>query len=267
LSSIVIFLQNVDIQKVLGINKLSKMTKIISWNVNGIRSLLRKDLWYPFVNRCCPDIICLQEVRADQTQFDFSDEFNTKYRYQTFNKHFVKKGYSGTAILSKIEPIKTWTPEFDKEGRIIVAEYNDYMLVCVYVPNAGSRFEYRVNEWDILFRNFVSTFEKPVIICGDFNVAVEKIDIYNPKIKNVAGVTIMEKYNFGKLLETFVDSYRKKNPETIKFSWWSNMYKSRSKNHGWRIDYFLVSNSLTFHEADILDSVMGSDHAPVLLVI
>jgi exodeoxyribonuclease-3 len=123
-----------------------------------------------------------------------------------------------------------------------------------------------VNEWDHLFRNFVNSFENEVIICGDFNIALNPIDIYNPKIKNVAGVTIQEKENFGKLLEKFVDSYRQKNPETIKFSWWSNMYQARSKNNGWRIDYFLVSKGITYQEADILDTVMGSDHAPVVLV-
>jgi exodeoxyribonuclease-3 len=242
------------------------MVKIVSWNVNGIRSVLRKDLWYPFVNEHNPDIICLQEVRASEDQFEFNSEFNKNYIYQSFNNHSVKKGYSGTAILSKIEPIDTWSPDFDTEGRIIVAEYNQFVVICVYVPNAGSRFEYRVNEWDHLFRNFVSTFENEVIICGDFNIALKPIDIYNPKIKNVAGVTVQEKENFGKLLEMFVDSYRQKNPKTIKFSWWSNMHKARSKNNGWRIDYFLVSKGITFQEADILDTVMGSDHAPVLLV-
>ena len=243
-------------------------TKIISWNVNGIRSVIRKDLWYPFVNDNEPDIICLQEVRASKDQFSFNSDFNEKYQYQTFHCHQTKKGYSGTAILSKIEPIKTIFPEFDTEGRVIVAEFDDYYLVNVYVPNGGSRFEYRVNEWDNVFRDYLKTLtQKKVIVCGDFNVAHKTIDIHNPKIKNIAGVTAEERSNFNKLLEIFVDSFRKKNPETIKFSWWSNMHQSRSKNHGWRIDYFLVSKDLVFLETDILDQIMGSDHCPILLIV
>jgi exodeoxyribonuclease-3 len=245
------------------------MTKIISWNVNGIRSLLRKDLWYPFVTEHDPDIICLQEVRAANNQFGFSKEFIEKYSYSHFHTHETKKGYSGTGIISKIAPIKIFSPFFDTEGRVLVAEYPDYFLINVYVPNAGSRFEYRVKEWDQLFRNFLlnDLNNKKIIVCGDFNIAKDPIDIYNPKIKNVAGVTPQEKENFGILLESFVDSFRKKNPKTIKFSWWSNMYSARSKNNGWRIDYFLVSPELEFQDADILDSVMGSDHAPIMLII
>jgi len=245
------------------------MTKIISWNVNGIRSVLRKDLWYPFVTEHDPDIICLQEVRAAKNQFKFNEEFNAKYPYSYFHTHQTKKGYSGTAILSKTEPMKTFSPSFDTEGRVIVAEYSEYFLVNVYVPNAGSRFDYRVKEWDQMFRNFLlnDLDTKKIIICGDFNIAKDPIDIYNPKIKNVAGVTKEERENFGILLKSFVDSFRKKNPETIKFSWWSNMYSSRSKNNGWRIDYFLTSPDLEFQESDVLDSVMGSDHAPVMLII
>lgn len=241
--------------------------KIISWNVNGIRSILRKDLWYPFVKEITPDIICLQEVRADQTQFTFLENFNTEYKYQFYNNHSSKKGYSGTAILSKLDPIKCWVPEFDKEGRVIVAEYENYYLINVYVPNSGSRFDYRVKVWDILFREYLITLKKELIICGDFNIANKPIDIYNPKIKNVAGVTLEERENFKELLKLFVDSFREKNPKTIKFSWWSNMHQSRLKNNGWRIDYFLVSKGLILQEADILDHITGSDHAPIVLVI
>jgi exodeoxyribonuclease-3 len=243
------------------------MTKIISWNVNGIRSLLRKDLWYPFIESKNPDIICLQEVRATDKQFDFNNEFNNIYPYIHTHTHQTKKGYSGTAIISKIEPIEVWSPDFDTEGRILVAEYTDYFLICVYVPNSGSRFDYRVKEWDQLFQNFLNKFNKKTIICGDFNIAHKPIDIYNPKIKNVAGVTPEERENFEILLESFVDSFRKKNPKTIKFSWWSNMYSARSKNNGWRIDYFLLSPGFEFQDSDILDSIMGSDHAPILLII
>ena len=245
------------------------MTKIISWNVNGLRSILRKDLWYPFVNDHIPDIICLQEVRASKDQFSFHNQFDKEYPYQHFHTHETKKGYSGTAILSKIKPIKTWSPDFDNEGRVIASEYSEYFLVNVYVPNAGSRFNYRIHEWDQLFRNFLlnDLNNKKIIVCGDFNVVHKNIDIYNPKIKNTAGVTKEERENFGILLDLFVDSFRIKNPQMIKYSWWSNMHNSRSKNNGWRIDYFLVSPDLEFQDADILDSVMGSDHAPVMLNI
>lgn len=254
------------------------MSKIISWNVNGIRSVLRKDLWYPFVSEYTPDIICLQEVRADKNQFSFNDQFNENYPFQFFNTHQSKKGYSGTAIFSKIEPISVSTPEFDIEGRILVAEYSDYVVVNVYVPNSGSlplendpskgkRFDYRVKEWDQLFKNFLLSIDKKVIIGGDFNIAHKPIDIHNPKIKNTAGVTLEERENFEELLKIFVDSFRKKNPQTCKFSWWSNMHQCRLKNHGWRIDYFLLSKSLKFKDSDILEHVLGSDHAPILLTL
>lgn len=241
--------------------------KIISWNVNGIRSIMRKDLWYPFVESETPDIICLQEVRASKDQINFNETFNKEYPFQFHNVHKTKKGYSGTSILSKTEPIKTWSPEFDTEGRVLVAEYADFVLICVYVPNSGSRFDYRVKEWDVLFLSFLQSFSKKLIIGGDFNIAKDSIDIYNPKIKNVAGVTPEERENFSKLLEIFVDSFRKKNPQTVKFSWWSNMHQARSKNNGWRIDYFLVSSEIDFKNADILTHIMGSDHAPVVLVL
>jgi exodeoxyribonuclease-3 len=242
--------------------------KIISWNVNGIRSLLKKDSFYSFINENTPDIICLQEVRALTEQFMFDETFSKEYPYQFFNEHSTKKGYSGTAILSNIEPIDVSIADFDTEGRVLVAEYPHFMLVNVYVPNAGSRFEYRVNEWDHLFRTFLISLKKQVIICGDFNVANENIDIHNPNVKKTtAGFTPEERTNFKSLLEVFVDSFRIKNPQMIKYSWWSNMHSSRSKNNGWRIDYFLVSKDLNFETSDILDKVMGSDHAPVVLTL
>ena len=240
------------------------MVKIISWNLNGIRSVLKKELWYPFVESESPDIICLQEVRALPSQFKFTIEFNKEYPYQYFHNPTVKKGYSGTAILSKIKPINVIHSDIDSEGRVITAEFEDYYLVCVYVPNSGSKFEYRVNEWDHLFRKYLESLNKKVIICGDFNVASNKIDIHNPKIKNVAGVTPEEKENFGLLLETFVDTFRTLYPEKIKFSWWSVITKARLSNKGWRIDYFLVSKGFEYTESDILTEIMGSDHAPCM---
>ena len=233
---------------------MTKITKIISWNVNGIRSVLRKDAFYPMVSEYSPDIICLQEVRAIE-----------------------KKGYSGTGIFSKIKPIRVnnGLGNFDIEGRVITAEYEDYFIVNVYVPNSKldlSRLSYRIDEWDLTLRNYLLALqiEKPVIICGDFNIAYDnKLDLYNPKIKDTAGATENERNSFGKFLETFIDSFRVMNPEKIKFSWWSNLNNSRLNNHGWRIDYFLISPELinSIIEADILDKIMGSDHAPCLLVI
>uniref|UniRef100_A0A6C0I7Y0 Endonuclease/exonuclease/phosphatase domain-containing protein n=1 Tax=viral metagenome TaxID=1070528 RepID=A0A6C0I7Y0_9ZZZZ len=242
------------------------MVKIISWNVNGIRSVLRKELWYPFVNEHRPDIICLQEVRATPEQFTFSGDFQNEYPYRYYNNPQLKKGYSGTAILSKIEPMSIDRPNIDNEGRVITAEFEDYYLVCVYVPNAGSRFNYRVNEWDHSFREYLFGLDKKLIICGDFNVACQDIDIYNPNIRDTAGVTLEERFNFNQLLERFVDSFRLRNPELVKYTWWSNLGNCRSTNRGWRIDYFLVSKNVDFTEADILENVQGSDHCPIILI-
>jgi exodeoxyribonuclease-3 len=245
------------------------MTKIISWNVNGIRSILRKDTFYPMVSEYSPDIICLQEVRALPTQFILNESFMKDYPFQYFNNPTQKKGYSGVLVFSKIEPVNVFygigIPEHDQEGRVITLEFPEYFLVNVYVPNGGSRFDYRVKEWDRSFREYLLGIKKKVIICGDFNIAVNPIDIHNPKIKNVAGVTVEERSNFNELLELFVDSFRKKNPKIIKFSWWSAITKARESNRGWRIDYFLVSKDFNFMESDILDQVMGSDHAPCIL--
>lgn len=236
--------------------------------MNGIRSVLKKDLLYPFINKECPDIICLQETRANPSQVKLSDSFEKDYPFRFWNNHFQKKGYSGTAIFSKIKPIEVTYPDFDNQGRIICAEFENYFLITVYVPNSGSQFDYRVNNWDSAFLEYLKTFTKELIICGDFNVISDKkLDIYNPKIKDSAGTSKEEMKNFGLFLEHFVDSFRIKNPQQVKFSWWSNMYKAREKNNGWRIDYFLISKNLKFEESDILDQVMGSDHAPIQLII
>lgn len=243
--------------------------KIISWNVNGIRSILKKDLFYPLVKDENPDIICLQEVRATGPQYQLNTQFRSEYPYRYTNESTTKKGYSGTAVFSKIKPIDEIEVSFnDQEGRVIALEFEEFFLVTVYVPNSGSQFDYRINTFDHDFRNFLEILDsnKSVIVCGDFNIAHQSIDIYNPKIKNVAGVTPEEKENFGKLLTFLNDSFRIKNPSTKKFSWWSNFYKARSKNNGWRIDYFLVSKNINEarYRSDILSEHQGSDHAPCL---
>ena len=251
--------------------------KIISWNVNGIRSITKKNVFYSFIENTKPDIICLQEVRATPDQIILQDSFIKEYPFQIWNNPHIKKGYSGTAIFSKIKPKKIFKgigiEEHDQEGRVLTLEFNEYFLVNVYVPNSKtdlSRLSYRINEWDVSFRDYVMNLEliKPTIVTGDFNsIHNDQIDIHNPKIKNAAGATLEEKQSFNKFLEYFIDSFRYFNPTVKKFSWWSNMGKSREKNNGWRIDYFLVSKQLidSIMNADILDTITGSDHAPCFL--
>jgi len=241
--------------------------KIVSWNLNGIRSVLKKDKFYPFINQESPDIICLQETRALPSQVKFTSEFENEYPFRYWNNPEHKKGYSGTAIFSKIQPINVSYSPFDDQGRVICAEFEDYNLVTVYVPNSGSRFEYRILEWDYLFLNYLKNLNgKELIICGDFNViSNNRLDIYNPIMKSAAGNTEEEMDNFESFLEVFVDAYRLKHPQEIKFSWWSNMYQARQKNNGWRIDYFLVSKNFQFEECNILTEITGSDHAPCFL--
>jgi len=253
--------------------------KIISWNVNGLRSILKKELFYSFVDSQDPDVICIQESRCLPEQIKLDSSFLEKYPFQIWNSPHIKKGYSGTVIFSKILPNKSFKGigihEHDQEGRVITVEFDSFFLVNVYVPNSKSdlsRLHYRINEWDHSFREYLINLDqnKPVVITGDFNSIInERLDIHNPKIKNVAGATEEEKKSICKYLDHFVDSFRYTNPTIRKYSWWSNFGKSREKNNGWRIDYFFLSKCLEKNIliADILDSVMGSDHAPCLLVL
>jgi len=196
----------------------------------------------------------------------FEKDFENEYPYRYWNNPVHKKGYSGTAIFSKMKPIKVSYGSFDDQGRVICAEFEEYFLITVYVPNSGSRFEYRTQEWDQLFLEYLKSFDtKKVIVCGDFNVVADKkLDIHNPKIVS-CGATLEEMSNFKMFLEFFVDAYRLKHPQEIKFSWWSNMFQSRSKNIGWRIDYFLVSKDFEFEDSGIYTDAMGSDHAPCFI--
>jgi exodeoxyribonuclease-3 len=240
--------------------------KIVSWNLNGIRAVLKKEMWYSFVDKDSPDIICLQETRALPSQVKFTSGFEKKYPHRYWNNPLHKKGYSGTAIFSKIKPINVSYSPFDEQGRIICAEFEHFNLITVYVPNSGTRFEYRTTEWDHKFLEYLKTFNKQLVICGDFNVISNKqLDIYNPNIKDSAGATKEEMDNFKLFLENFVDAYRSKHPQEIKYSWWSNMHQAREKNKGWRIDYFLVSKEFEFEDSSILTEVMGSDHAPCFI--
>ena len=248
------------------------MVKIISWNVNGIRAVLKKE-FLDFVKKEEPDVLCVQETKAHPNQVDekFSD-----YPYHFWNSA-EKKGYAGTAIFSKLEPISVHynfgeRENHKEEGRIITVEFQNFYLVNVYVPNSGrglDRLQYR-EEWDHLFLNYLKSLEKkkPVIICGDLNVAHTEIDLANPKenYNKTAGFTQVEIDGIERLLKAgFIDSFREFSKEKGQYTFWSYMFNARQKNIGWRIDYFLVSEKLRnkLKDAFILPKVMGSDHCPV----
>lgn len=249
--------------------------KLISWNVNGIRAAIKKD-FYQSLQAMATDVLCLQETKAQPDQVvEALADVNGYYLY---TNSAVKKGYSGTAILSKKEPLSVYTDigieEHDQEGRVITAEFNDFFLVTVYTPNSGSelkRLSYR-QRWDADFLSYIKELEqtKPVVVCGDLNVAHTEIDLARPKqnYNKSAGYMQEEIDGFDNLIKAdFIDSFRYLKPEEIKYSWWSYRAGARGKNIGWRIDYFLTSKSLAnnIQQVDILNEVMGSDHCPVQL--
>ncbi|MBM3231861.1 exodeoxyribonuclease III [Candidatus Pacearchaeota archaeon] len=244
--------------------------KLLSWNVNGIRSIIKKDS-IKNIEKENPDIICLQEIKANQDQVDKIFE---GYENHIWNSA-EKKGYSGTAIFSKIKPLSVkFGKELleDNEGRVIVAEFNHFFLVNVYTPNS-QRGLLRLKErlvWDKKFLALMKSLEnkKPVVFCGDLNVAHKEIDIARPKdnVKN-AGFTPEERASFDNYISHgFIDSFRHFNPNAKdSYTWWSPMHNARSKNIGWRIDYFCISNSLKSNltSAHILKEINGSDHCPI----
>jgi len=248
--------------------------KIVSWNVNGIRAIMKKD-FAGSVNEIGPDVLCLQETKANREQVNIALQLVNGYHVYA-NASKEKKGYSGTAILSKTEPVNVSydmdVQQHDKEGRVIAAEYDDYYLVNVYVPNSGQelvRLDYR-QQWDKDFLDFLKGLEKhkPVIVCGDLNVAHQPIDIARPKANynKSAGYTQVEIDGFDNMISNgFVDTFRHLHPEEIAYSWWSYRANARAKNIGWRIDYFLVSNVLLpkVNDAFIKPDFTGSDHCPV----
>ena len=249
--------------------------KIISWNVNGIRAVIKKG-FYDFIDEYKPDILCLQETKAHPEQVDIK---LNQYPYQFWNSA-EKKGYSGTAIFSKKEPLSVKNnigiDKHDNEGRVIAVEFEDYFLVTVYTPNSKRellRLEYRAQEWDIDFLKYLKKLEeeKPVIFCGDLNVAHKEIDLKNPKTnKRNAGFTDEERSGFDNYIESgFIDTFREFEKGEGHYTWWSYMFNSRAKNVGWRIDYFCISQILRSKLAKsyILKDVMGSDHAPVAIEI
>ena len=244
--------------------------KFISWNVNGFRAVLGKGFRDIFESLDA-DFFCLQETKMQPGQADFSPEGYKSYWFSA-----EKKGYSGTAIFAKHEPISVSYGLDGKhvdEGRVITLEYEDFYLVCAYVPNAQDglkRIDYRM-EFEDDMREYLSALDrvKPVIYCGDLNVAHNEIDLKNPKANiGNAGFSYEERGKFGELLGAgFVDSFRYLYPDTVKYSWWSYRFRARENNAGWRIDYFLVSDRIKgeIASAEILTDIMGSDHCPVLL--
>jgi len=249
--------------------------RLISWNVNGIRAAVKKG-FKTSLDAMQTDAICIQETKAQDDQVETALAGIDGYRL--YSNSAVKKGYAGTAILSRKEPVDVHMDmgiaEHDQEGRVIALEFDSFFLVTVYTPNSGSelkRLEYR-RQWDVDFLNYMKTLEKekPVVVCGDFNVAHEPIDLARPKpnYNKTAGYMQAEIDGMDNIVaQGFVDTYRYQNPDSVKYSWWSYRAGARNRNIGWRIDYFLVSESMRnrIGHTDILNEVMGSDHCPVLL--
>jgi len=248
--------------------------KIISWNINGIRAVAKKD-FFKDLEKMNPDILCLQETKAQDDQV--AETLAQINEYNIYSTSAEKKGYSGTAILSKITPLNITRgigiAEHDTQGRVLCHEYASFFLVNVYVPNSGNelkRLDYR-QEWDLAFFNYLKKLEKtkPVITCGDFNVAHRDIDLARPRpnYNKSAGfmqeeIDGMDRYTQG----GFTDTFRHFNPDaTGAYSWWSYRAGARGNNVGWRIDYFLVSDAIlpSVSNAGILNGIMGSDHCPV----
>jgi exodeoxyribonuclease-3 len=264
------------------------MIKLYSWNVNGIRAVIKKELWQPFIDAEQPDVICLQETKAKPEQVDLEVP-----GYNLFWHSAEKPGYSGVALLSKIKPLQVVNgfPQdiIDKyevtgdtygnpnqEGRVLAAEFDKFWLVTVYTPNAKddlSRVPVRHDHWDPAFLAYCKQLEtsKPVIFCGDLNVAHTEDDLANPKPnRGKRGFTNEERHGFQNFIDAgFVDTFRIFTEGNGHYSWWSHFAKSRERNVGWRIDYFLASKSLQPHikAAAIHANVMGSDHCPVSVTL
>ncbi len=248
--------------------------KLVSWNVNGLRACWQKG-FFDSMQSLDADMICLQEIKLQKHQFTFDMD-----GYFAFTNHADKPGYSGTAIYTKKQPLSVaygiGIDEHDHEGRVITAEFEEFFLVCCYTPNSQNelkRLSYRMT-WEDAFYDYLKGLEqkKGVILCGDLNVAHKEIDLKNPKTNHMnAGFTDEERAKISRLLDSgFIDTFRFFHPdEKDQYSWWSYIGGARSRNAGWRIDYFLVSESLKdkLQSASIHQSIMGSDHCPVSLEI
>ncbi len=251
---------------------------IVSWNVNGIRAIAKKS-FFTDLELLAPDILCLQETKALDNQV--AETLKPLNGYLVYSNSAERPGYSGTAVISKTEPLNVTKginiKEHDNEGRVLCLEFDSYFLVNVYVPNSGSelnRLGYRQN-WDKAFFDYLKDLEKirPVIVCGDFNVAHKEIDLAHPKSNYNKTAGYMQEEIDGMdnlMLGGFTDTFRHLHPdETERYSWWSYRAGARSRNIGWRIDYFLVSKSFlpTVKNALILENITGSDHCPVGIVL
>lgn len=251
---------------------------IVSWNVNGLRAVMKKD--FPAALELLqPDVLCLQETKAQDDQVQAAlEEIDG---YHVYSNSAERKGYSGVAILCRERPLAVradiGVEEHDREGRVLTAEFPDFYLLSVYTPNSGSglaRLPYR-ETWDSAFLHFVASLQqdKPVLVCGDLNVAHREIDIARPKpnYNKSAGYTQQEIDGMDRLLDAgFTDTFRHLHPDTVQYSWWSFRANARAKNIGWRIDYLLGSTGLVkerLESASIHDGILGSDHCPVALTL
>lgn len=253
------------------------MLKIFSWNVNGIRAVLKKGALQSLISEYQPDILCLQETKAKQGQaeIDFSE-------YEEIWNSAERAGYSGTAIFTKIKPVRVLNDfeidskdnygDLSKEGRVQVVEFEKFYLVNVYTPNSKpdlSRLKLRFDDWDPQFLNLLKELEKtkPVITCGDFNAAHEEIDIARPEYNHRnAGFTDEERKGISNIISAgFADTFRSLHPDSERYTWWSHWGNARANNVGWRIDYFFISSDLKpdLRSAEIYESVFGSDHCPI----
>lgn len=245
--------------------------RIFSWNVNGLRAIISKNFG-SFLDEFSPDVLCLQETRLDQ---ELAEQMDLGFEHSYF--HCARRrGYSGTAVLSKTAPLGAKAVQLKghpDEGRILELEFENFFLVNVYVPNSRTdleRLEYREVSWGPDFANYLKTLKKPVVACGDFNVAHEEIDLARPASNHFsAGFTDQERADFTRLLSSvpLVDVWRKLHPDKVQYTWWSYRGGARARNVGWRIDYFLASPDILgkIKECSICDTVGGSDHCPVLL--
>ncbi|MBO4812966.1 exodeoxyribonuclease III [Candidatus Saccharibacteria bacterium] len=253
--------------------------KIYSWNVNGLRAVLRKGALQSFINKYDPDILCLQETKAKQGQAEVDLP-----EYEELWNSAERPGYAGTAIFTKIKPLsvrnnlpttKVFADSFGDpltEGRVLTAEFEKFFLVNVYTPNSKNQLErlkLRAEKWDPEFLKYLKGLEKekPVVVCGDFNAAHEEIDIARPRTNHhSAGFTDEERQGITNIVESgLIDSFRTLNPDAVRYTWWSHWGNARANNVGWRIDYFFVSKSLkpNLKSAEIYEDVEGSDHCPV----
>lgn len=259
------------------------MLKIFSWNVNGLRAVIRKGALSAFIDEYKPDILCLQETKAKQGQAEVDLP-----EYEELWNSAERPGYAGTAIFTKRKPLSVrydlpsdiaMADEFGDpltEGRVLTAEFDDFFLVDVYTPNSKNgleRLKLRYEKWDVAFLKYLKSLEKekPVVVCGDFNAAHEEIDIARPASNHrSAGFTDEERQGITNLVGAgLVDTFRSLHPEAVRYTWWSHWGQARANNVGWRIDYFFVSDSLMprVKLAEIYESVMGSDHCPVSITL